>query len=124
MSDSRFGWFRRAWRRRLKPERYPAGAHKEPPTAADRSVPWRANPATLAEAVAIVTDPRFRRMMTVALNEGPWSVCLPLDADSLARVVVQARTEGYMEALNTLLSLASPIGQTEPDLEEDWGVKH
>ena len=73
-----------------------------------RAEMYRKTPALCGEAGAVIGDAKFQRMMEVVRAESPASFPAFDGAQIADRAVIQAMTEGYALALNTLLSLATP----------------
>jgi len=68
---------------------------------------WRSNPEMTKLAAKYVNDREVRMMLDVLrCSASPANAMLRLEADLDTRAVWQARTEGYMGALNDFESLA------------------
>lgn len=85
-----------------------------------RANQWRENHDLVVAANRIVTDPDFQRMLEVVRTESPANFALVGQVDLAARAVHQARSEGYSQAVDVLLSLAVPHAPEVEGLEEEF----
>ena len=68
---------------------------------------WRSNPDTVKLAIQTLMAPGVPDMLHVLRNSAsPHNFALPLEASQEARMVIQARTEGYIACLNDFESMA------------------
>jgi hypothetical protein len=108
MNKLKWPWQRRRVERRVEIVRL----EREPSrlTVAE----WRSDRAWVASAAAVLRQPQLRQMLDAVGNSSPAFEVLPLDAGVNARLVQQARAEGYTMALANFEALGTEVARQEP----------
>lgn len=80
---------------------------------------WRQTPHCVNLAKKFLNDPEFRMLLDVVKNEHPGRYALSSESTLEERAIMQAKTEGFMLALNRLEATAEPF-KLQPQIEATY----